>query len=72
MAFHYVICKRMVLTRVVKEDSYFIFCYPEAGGELETLSFFGSGLKDDMWTPELTSHPKGLVAVLEEKSIIYL
>ena len=67
----YVIGKILVLTWAEEKDSYFILCYSEAGEELETFSFFGSGMKDDQ-CPKLVSHPNGPVVFVRERSIIYL
>ncbi|XP_028406175.1 uncharacterized protein LOC114528697 [Dendronephthya gigantea] len=73
VAFHSKIGKILVLTRVKEKDCYFILCYPEAGGELETLTFC---CKDKNFffefTPKLVSHPKGPVVVVRHRSIIYL
>ena len=70
VAFHCVICKILVLTWVKKKDSSFIFGCSEAGGELETFTFF-CGV-DDEYFPRLISHPSGPVVVVSKESITYL
>ena len=70
VAFHYVICKIIVLTYVGEKDSYFILCYTE-GGELETSAFFYKKL-DRERDPALKSHPSGPVAVVRETSITFI
>jgi hypothetical protein len=70
LAFHYVICKIIVLTYVEKKGSYFILCYTE-GGELETSTFFSKKSFNE-WPPEIKSHPSGPVAVVREKNITFI
>ena len=69
LAFHYVICKIIVLTYVEEKDSYFLLCYTEAG-ELETTTFFSKTIDTDDW-PKIKSHPSGPVAIVREKSITF-
>ena len=70
VAFHYVICKIIVLSYVQKKDSYFILCYTE-GGELETSTFFSKKSFGECH-PEIKSHPSGPVAVVREKKITFI
>ena len=70
LAFHYVICKIIVLTYVEKKDSYFLLCYTEAG-ELESTTFFSKRISGE-YCPRIKSHPSGPVAVLWEKSITFI
>ncbi|XP_028406256.1 uncharacterized protein LOC114528743 [Dendronephthya gigantea] len=70
VAFHYEICKILVLTWVWEKDSYFILRYLEADGELETLTFFCKNKNE--YPPKLVSHPKGPVVVVRDRSITYL
>ena len=70
VAFHYVICKIIVLSYVQKKDSYFILCYTE-GGELETSTFFSKKSFGECH-PEIKSHPSGPVAVVREKNITFI
>ena len=72
LAFHYVICKIIVLTHgyVREKNSCFLLCYAEAG-ELESTTFlckrnFAESL------PNITSHPSGPVAVVMEKRITFI
>ncbi|CAB4037733.1 Hypothetical predicted protein [Paramuricea clavata] len=70
LAFHYVICKIIVLTYVEKKDSYFLLCYTEAG-ELETTTFFSERIDIKDW-PRIKSHPSGPVAIVRQKSITFI
>ncbi|XP_028415710.1 uncharacterized protein LOC114539284 [Dendronephthya gigantea] len=70
VAFHYVVCKILVLTMVRKSNFCFILRYPEAGEELKILSLFDSG-KHERYS-RLLSHPNGSVVVVREESITYL
>jgi hypothetical protein len=70
VAFHYLICKIIVLTYNREKDSFFLICYSEAG-ELETTTFF-CNLSDGKARPYITSHPSGPVAVVRSKSITYI
>jgi hypothetical protein len=67
LAFHYVICKIIILSRV--EGKYVLLCYTEAG-ELETTAFFGK--TDEFQIPNIKSHPSGPVAVIDEESITFI
>ncbi|CAB3991603.1 Hypothetical predicted protein [Paramuricea clavata] len=69
VAYHYVIRKIIVLTRVEKNNSYFLLCYTEAG-DLETSTFFCKDIDDEFI--KITSHPRGSVAVVREKSITFI
>jgi hypothetical protein len=70
LAFHYVICKIIVLTYVEKKDSCFLLCYTEAG-ELESTMQFCKGISGE-YCPRIRSHPSGAVAVVREKSITFI
>ena len=65
LAFHYGICKLIVLTK--EEESYHLLCYSEAG-ELETSTCLG---EDYDW-PSITSHPSGVISVIERRRITFL
>ena len=67
LAFHYVICKIIILTYV--EGKYVLLCYTEAG-ELETTTFFGKA--GVLKIPNIKSHPSGPVAVLGQESITFI
>jgi hypothetical protein len=67
LAFHYDICKIIILSRV--ERKYVLLCYTEAG-ELETTTFFGK--TDEFQIPNIKSHPSGPVAVIEDESITFI
>jgi hypothetical protein len=67
LAFHYVICKIIILTYV--ERKYVLLCYTEAG-ELETTAFFGKA--DEFQRPYIKSHPSGPVAVVDKESITFI
>ena len=69
LAFHYVICKIIVLTYVEKKYSYFLLYYTEAG-ELETTTFFSERMGDELFN--IHSHPSGPVAIVRKKSITFL
>ena len=63
VAFHHGMCKIIVLTRVWKQDSWFILSYFETG-ELENSVFFGKPNKGCWWYGVLMkSHPSRSVAV---------
>ena len=70
IAFHYVICRIIVLTYVAKEGSYFLLCYSETG-ELETSEFFCNRSNHEMH-PSIICHPSGPVAVVRPKSITFI
>jgi hypothetical protein len=70
LAFHYVICKIIVLTYVREKYSYFLLCYTEAG-ELETTTFF-SKANDRQFHPRISSHLSGPVAIVQRKSITFI
>ncbi|CAB4029062.1 Hypothetical predicted protein [Paramuricea clavata] len=70
VALHHVICKIIVLTFVRDKDSYFLVCYTETG-ELETSTLFSED-DDIKWSPSITSHPSGPVAVVREKTITFI
>jgi hypothetical protein len=69
LAFHYVICKIIVLTYVEKKNSNFLLCYTEAG-ELETTTFFCKRISGE-YCPRIKSHPSGPVAIVRGKSTIF-
>ncbi|CAB4041623.1 Hypothetical predicted protein [Paramuricea clavata] len=69
LAFHYVICKIIVLTYVQKKYSYFLLCYSEAG-ELETTTLFSK--IGDGYRPKIRSHPSGPVAIVRVETITFL
>ena len=66
-AFHYVICKIIILTYV--EGKYVLLCYTEEG-ELETMEFFGK--TDEFEIPMIKSHPSGRVTVIDKESITFI
>ena len=68
-AFHYVIGKIIVLTYVKLKNSYFLLCYSEAG-ELQTSTLFIESSEECDW--HISSHPSGPIAVVREKSIIFI
>jgi hypothetical protein len=70
LAFHYVICKIIVLTYVKEKNSNFLLCYTKAG-ELETTTFFSKKIGYE-YMPEIKSHPSGPVAIVREKSITFI
>ncbi len=71
IAFHYIICKIAVLTKVREKESYFLLCYTETG-ELETTTFFCNFIRSDKeWWPSITSHPSGPVAIVRQESITF-
>jgi hypothetical protein len=61
LAFHYAICKIIVVTLVLEKRSLFLLCYTEAG-ELESTMFLCNAR-----VAGITSHPSGPVAVVMEK-----
>ena len=65
LAFHYAICKLIVLTK--KKESHHLLCYSEAG-ELETSTCLGK----DYGEPNIKSHPRGVIAVIDRIRIIFL
>ena len=65
LAFHYAICKLIVLTK--KKESYHLLCYSGAG-ELETSSCLG---KDYDW-PCIASLPSGVIAIVDLGKITFL
>ena len=67
VAFHYSICKIIVLTYVSNKESYFLLSYSETG-ELENSVFFCESYA----YVELKSHPSGPVAVRHNTSITFL
>ena len=69
VAYHYVIRKIIVLTRVRKTNSYFLLCYTEAG-DLESSMFFCKIINYERI--QITSHPSGPGAVVREKSITFI
>lgn len=70
IAFHCFVLKTIVLTYVEHEASYFLLSYGDTG-ELEMSMFF---CKTDGVYPlqSITSHPRGQVAVVSEKTITYI
>ena len=70
LAFHYVICKIIILTSV--GATYVLLCYSEAG-ELETRTFFG--IREDysvLKIPNIKSHPSGPVVVVDRESTTFI
>ena len=65
LAFHYGICKLIVLTK--EKESYHLLCYSEAG-ELETSAC----LEKDYSEPDITSHPSGVIAIIDTRRISFL
>ncbi|CAB4022387.1 uncharacterized protein LOC110247776 [Paramuricea clavata] len=70
VAFHYAICKIIVLTYVEGNDSNFLLCYTEAG-ELETTTFFSKRIGVEYWLI-INSHPSGAVAIIRNTCIIFI
>lgn len=68
MAFHYVICKTIVLT--LKKASYYLLQYSETG-EPE-ISKFLCNRNENEWRPSITSHPSGPIAIVRERNIIFI
>ena len=66
LAFHYVISKLFVLTK--ENESYHILYYSETG-KLELSIFLG---KDYFSSPFMTSHPSGVIAIIESRRITFL
>ena len=70
VAFHHGMCKIIVLTRVQKQDSWFILSYSETG-DLENSVFFCKR-KPVGNCVNIKSHPSGPVAVLLNKTITFI
>jgi hypothetical protein len=70
MAFHHVIRKIIVLTRVRIERSYFLVCYTETG-ELESSTLFCK-ISYSGFFPSITSHPSGPIVVVRQNSITFI
>ena len=70
VAFHHGMCKIIVLTRVWKQDSWFILSYSETG-DLESSVFFckGNPLGDYV---NMKSHRSGPVAVRMDETITFI
>ena len=65
LAFHYGICKLIIITK--EKESHHLLCYSEAG-ELETSTCLG---EDYEW-PSITSHPSGVIAIVDWNRITFL
>ncbi|CAB4035157.1 Hypothetical predicted protein [Paramuricea clavata] len=70
LAFHHVIRKIIVLTRVSLKRSYFLVCYTETG-ELESSTFFCKA-GHSLFFAFIISHPSGHVAVVRQNSITFI
>ena len=73
VAFHYITRKIIVLSKLYdfwKDNSYHLHCYSETG-ELENSMFLCNENRSGVFI-SITSHPSGPVAVVKEKSIIYI
>ena len=70
LAFHYVICKIIVLTYVENSCSYYLLCYTNAA-QLEATTFLYKD-KNYEYFPKIISHPNGPVAIVREQSIIFI
>ena len=70
VAFQYLNCKIIVLTKDTRQKSLFLLCYSDAG-ELEGTTFF-CNWSESQWEPRITSHPSGPVAVVNGRSIIFI
>ena len=70
VAFHYSICKIIVLTHVWNKESYFLLSYSETG-KLENSVFFCKGYAGVVYEA-LKSHPSGPLAVLYDSSVTFL
>jgi hypothetical protein len=72
VAFHHGIGKIIVLTYVMKEDSYFLLSYSETR-ELEYSVFF---CKEDpeisIWDTDIESHPDGPIAIRYKDCITFI
>ena len=71
VAFHHGICKIIVLTYVVKEDSLFLLGYSETG-ELENSVFFRIKGDTYLWNTDMKSHPSGPIAVRFLNSMTFI
>jgi hypothetical protein len=69
LAFHYVICKIIILTYV--EGKYVLLYYTEAG-ELETTAFCDKENPYAFKSHNIKSHPSGPVAVIDKESITFI
>ena len=70
VAFHHGMCKIIVLTRVWKQDSWFILSYSETG-DLESSVFFCKGHPVGSYI-NMKSHPSGPVAVRMDETITFI
>ena len=75
VAFHFIVRKIIVLSRLMDscktKCSYFLHCYSETG-KLENSTFLCKKERISIYDIALTSHPSGLVAVVERESITYI
>lgn len=72
VAFHYCLCKIIVLTFVRKESCCYLLSFSESG-ELQSTSLLFKYITIDYTSlddcPQIVSHPNGPVLVIEKKSI---
>ena len=71
MAFHWVLGKIIVLSKPLREDSYFLHCYSEKGEQC-TSTFLGNICHTESRHSRITSHPSGPAAIVTEKTILYI
>ena len=70
VAFHHGMCKIVVLTRVKKQDSWFILSFSETG-ELENSVFFRKRDPEGNYL-DMKSHPSGPVVVAMDETITFI
>jgi hypothetical protein len=70
VAYHYVICKIIVLSYSAKNDSLFLQRYTDEEGELESTTFVCKRESNEL--PELVSHPNGPAAIVRKESITFI
>ena len=68
IAFHYALCKTIVLAHDLLKNKYVLLCCSETR-ELESKTLFSNSHHE---FPSLTFHPAGPVAVVQRKSITYI
>ena len=72
VAFHHGICKIIVLTRVRKEDSWFMLSYSQSD-ELENSVFFCKGDTLKYWSDiDIKSHPSRPIVVKYKSSVTFI
>ena len=73
VAFHYGMCKIIVLTWAEKQDSWFILSYSETS-EMENLLFLSKQHPGEsaLWEINMTSQPSGLVGIGLGESVTFI